>query len=562
MSTSPISLKNHPSTDGKKIAVGYCRVSTDEQAVNGLSIETQELMCRKAMTDDGYQILNVFKDEGKSGGTMHRFGIREIMRLVSAQEIQAVYSIHSDRIARNTLDYLQFRKLLREKAVILKCLYQPVSDDSAASRTMDTVMASFNEMQRLVTSEKVKATLYEKAKAGYFPSVPPPGYLNVDNPDRNTERIARKIVVIDPKTAPLVKEFFKLYSTGNFNVYDLCDIMHEKGLRSRGGGKMSKSRLYDLLRNRFYLGEVSWGPIRNKDGKHKPIVDEFLFNQVQQILTAHNHHACRRRKYQWLLNGFLYCYRHEKRYTAEWHLVKNKRIAYYHCSNRNGCGKYSEQVQLEEKIAEKFKTLEFSPEFVERVIGKAKEIFHGRRKDYDQKRQALINQRTAFDARRKVMEDKLFDGVISDEEFTERRKEIVEELQGIEGRLSDLERSREVKVDEAQEILRFTKDIHQAYRQASPTLKRHYLGFFWKKFEIGDGVIIKSHPTLLFDELLKLKQAFFKHEENTKAEIANVSSAVIIMNTELPGQDSNLRPIAYVLSIVTNGTDYIITVLI
>jgi len=525
--------QNCESLESQKIAVGYCRVSTDEQADNGLSIEVQEQMCRKSMADDGYKILDVFLDEGKSGGTMQRAGIREIVRLVTEQKIQAIYTIHSDRIARNTLDYLQFRQLLREKGVILKCLYQPLSDDSAASRTMDTVMASFNEMQRLVTSEKVKSTLYAKVKAGHYPTTPPAGYMNIENPDKDTDRVSRKIIVQDPKTAPLIKEFFKLYSTGNFNVYDLCDIIYEKGLRSRRGGKMSPSRLYDLLRNRFYLGEVVWGPVHNKDGKHKALIDESLFNKVQTIIDAHNHHACRRRKYQWLLNGFVYCYKHEKRFTAEWHTIGNRRLAYYHCPNKSGCGKYSEQVDLEARVAEKFKELEFSPEFTKSIIDKARIKFYDRRKEYDQRHQALINQRTAFDARRKTMEDKLFDGVISDDEFKERRGEVGKELRSIEGQLLELERGRDIKLDEAQEILLFAKDTYKAYEQASPTLKRHFLGFFWQRFEVTDGVIIKSTPTLLFAELLKLKQAYYKTTEskNSKGIIENKS--VILTNVEL-----------------------------
>src|ERR1035437_4867030 len=83
--------ENNKLTENHKIAVGYCRVSTDEQADNGLSIEVQEQVCRKVMIDDGCKILNILKDEGKSGGSMERKGIREIMRLVAAQEIQAVY---------------------------------------------------------------------------------------------------------------------------------------------------------------------------------------------------------------------------------------------------------------------------------------------------------------------------------------------------------------------------------------------------------------------------------------------------------------------------------------
>ena len=325
----------------KQRGVGYCRVSTDDQAKNGLSMDVQADICKKTMTDDGVKIVEIVSDDGKSGGSMKRAGMTKVVDMVKNEEVDFVYTVHSDRIARNTLDYLVFRELLRKHNVELKCIYQPIQDDSATSRTMDTVMASFNEMHRLVTSEKVKETLNAKAKAGYFPSVPPPGYKNIDNPDNTADRLAKKIVAKDLETAPLIREFFKLYATGNFNVYDLRDIMHAKGLRSRRGGKMSPSRLYDLLRNRFYLGEVHWGDTHNKDGKHQPLIDDDLFNQVQSILAAHNSHACRRRKYTWLLNGFLYCYHHEKRYTAEWHL--NKKIAYYHCTNKSGCGKYAEQ---------------------------------------------------------------------------------------------------------------------------------------------------------------------------------------------------------------------------
>jgi len=225
------------------------------------------------------------------------------------------------------------------------------------------------------------------------------------------------------------------------------------------------------------------------------------------------------------LNGFLYCYKHEKRYTAEWHL--NKKLAYYHCTNRSGCGKYSEQKQMEEKIADKFKDIEFSKEFTDKIIEKARAIFYERRKNYDKKRQGLVNQKTPLEARRRVMEDKLFDGVISDEEFTERKKELNENIERIDEQLVELRTKQEIKVDIAQEILLFTRDINKAYQKASLPLKRHYLGFFWQKFEISDGLIIKSHPTPLFAELLKLEQVNLKSLRSHKPKGNNVSNEVI-----------------------------------
>lgn len=517
----------------QKIAVGYCRVSTDEQANNGLSIDVQELVCRKSMEEDGYGILKVIKDEGISGGSLKRKGIQEVISLVEQGKIHAVYAIHSDRIARNTLDHLQLRDLLRKKDVILKFVYQPMSDDSAASRTMDTVMASFNEMQRLVTSEKVKATLYRKAEAGYFPSIPPPGYVNAKNPDPFADRIAQKIIIPEPTQGPLITELFKLYATGSYSVLELNDLLYKKGLRTKNGTQLSGSRLYDLLKNRLYIGEVSWGKGKCTHGKHKPLIDEYTFNKVQSMLAEKNKNACRRRKYEWLLNGFLYCYKHSLRYTAEWHL--GKKIAYYHCTNRSGCGKYSEQVALEEAIAEKFKELEFSTEFISLVIEKAQAIFLERRTSYDRKRQGLVNLRTAYENRRRVAEDKLFAGVIADDDFTRVRAEIKKEIDAIDGQIKELEGQQEVKLDVAQEILLLTRDIYQSYTQAPQKLKKSYLGFFWERFEVSDGLIIKSVPSKLFAELLKLEQATLKTIKNKKLQKASVSNEVIIKPLMLRG---------------------------
>ncbi len=510
-----------------KYAASYIRVSTQDQ-LNGLSIEVQEKLCQRRAEEAGYKVSEVLDDGGISGHNDNRPGLHRLKELITTKKITAIVALSSERLFRNTRSHLDFMECVFTYGVHLLYVNGATPENNASSRMQDTVLASMNQFYRDQISDKVKGVLYEKAKMGYYPSRPPAGYMNVPNPDKNAERMAQKLVVPDPNTAPFIKEMFTLYATGNFNVYDLCDIMYEKGLRSRKDGKISPSRLHDMLRSRFYIGELVWGPISNIEGKHEPIIDEAAFNQVQMILTARNHHACRRRKYQWLLNGYLYCYKHDNRYTAEWHTIGNRRIAYYHCANKSGCGKYSEQVDLEAKVAEKFKDLEFSPAFIKEVIAEAKATFNEQRKGYDKKKQGLINQRTAFDRRRKVMEDKLFDGVIGDDDFKKNRAEVMAEIQRIEVKLSDLEKSREVRVDEAEQILRFTKNIYDAYQKASPDLKRHYLGFFWSRFEVSDKVIITSTPSLLFAELLKLKHAIFRRSETQKHKGLNRSNKVIL----------------------------------
>ncbi len=94
-------------------------------------------------------------------------------------------------------------------------------------------------------------------------------------------------------------------------------------------------------------------------------------------------------------------------------------------------------------------------------------------------------------------------------------------------------------MDLAQEVLRFTRNVFQAYKKASPALKRHYLGFFWERFEVEDGVIINSCLSPLFKELLRLEQATYNSEKPKKPIENNESSLVILNLPELPNPDLN-----------------------
>lgn len=336
-------------------------------------------------------------------------------------------------------------------------------------------------------------------------------------------------MVPDPEKGPLLKKAFELYATGNFNVFDICDVMYEKGLKTKYGKKIGHSRMYDTLKNRFYLGEVRWGSVHLKKGKHEPLMDEDLFNRVQEVLAMKNGHACRRRKHDWLLNGFLRCHNHQCRYTAEWHLKKT--LGYYHCT-KGGCGKNIEITKMEGMVEDKFKDIEFSQEFVDLVIERAKSIFYQRRKIYEDKKKTLVNQKTAFETKRTIAEEKMFNGIISDADLKRILGEIAEGLENIDSRIHKLEKERGLNVDIAQQVLNLSRDIYDSYEKASFKLKREYLGFFWEKFEVIDGLIIKSVPSPLFSELLKLEKVFYK-SENRRNPLKITGSSHVIKSSQL-----------------------------
>lgn len=299
-------------------AAAYIRVSTEDQT-NGLSLPVQTKLCEKRAQEAGYAVIETLGDPGVSGKKIKRPGLERLRELITSQRISAVVALSSDRLFRNSLGHHELMNLIRKHDIKILYVNQASPDESAAAILSDAVIANINQFYSDQISEKVKGTLYAKVQVGHFPTVPPPGYLNADNPDPNADRLSRKIIVPDPVAAPLITELFQLYATGVYSVYDLTEMMNKRGLRSHKDYELSPSRVYDLLRNRMYLGEVRWGKAYNKNGKHKPLTDEPTFNQVQVVLDTNNHKACRRRKYQWLLSGFVYCANHQKRYVAEWH---------------------------------------------------------------------------------------------------------------------------------------------------------------------------------------------------------------------------------------------------
>jgi len=305
-------------TKTQKLSAVYIRVSTQDQ-LDGLSLGVQEKLCRKRSEDEGYKVLEVLGDEGISGHKESRPGMNRLKELITYQKISAIVALSSDRLYRNSKSHIDLMELIRKHDIRLIYINQASPEDNAASIMTDSMLANVNQFYRDQISDKVKGALYARVEAGYFPTLPPPGYSNTNNPNPNADRIAQRIVVPHPIMAPLITELFQLYATGVYSVYDLTDTMNERGLRSHKGYKLSPSRLYDLLKNRFYIGEIRWGKSFCKRGKHEPLIDEATFNQVQIVLETKNHKACRRRKYQWLLTGFLYCAHHNKRYVAEWH---------------------------------------------------------------------------------------------------------------------------------------------------------------------------------------------------------------------------------------------------
>ena len=96
-------------------ALIYSRVSTDEQAETGHSIETQVVLCDRFARDNGYIVTGVYKDPGKSATNMKRPGLQDLLlRCEEDSSVNAVLVQDTDRMARSVNDHFSIKTLLKK----------------------------------------------------------------------------------------------------------------------------------------------------------------------------------------------------------------------------------------------------------------------------------------------------------------------------------------------------------------------------------------------------------------------------------------------------------------
>lgn len=101
------------------LTVAYCRVSTEEQAEEGHSIEAQAQRLQSYAELPGIGPVTVIEDPGRSGKNMERAGLQQVLAMVEAGHVAHVPVWRLDRLSRNPVDLILLADQLRRSNVAL-----------------------------------------------------------------------------------------------------------------------------------------------------------------------------------------------------------------------------------------------------------------------------------------------------------------------------------------------------------------------------------------------------------------------------------------------------------
>ncbi|MGH8694467.1 MAG: recombinase family protein, partial [Burkholderiales bacterium] len=326
--------------DARSDAVGYLRVSSLGQVETdfnpeGISLPAQRKAITARAKELGAVIVNEFTDPGKSAKSIeHRDAFREMIAYLKANpNVRYVIVYALSRFARNRYDDAVMMMTLDKLGVTLISATEKNLDASPAGRAMHGMIAVFNEYQVLVSGEDIKYKMGQKAKNGGTLGVAKIGYKNVRI---NYEGREVRTVDVDPERAPFVTMAFELYATGNYTFRELRDALtdaglHTKGNRRYGPGPISLHSLGNMLRDRYYLGHVTYDGIEYP-GRHEPLITRELYDKVQKVLYTERNAGTRERVHDHYLKGTIWCTRCHRRLILRPSTSKTgQRYFYYIC---------------------------------------------------------------------------------------------------------------------------------------------------------------------------------------------------------------------------------------
>jgi len=154
-------------------AIGYIRVSTEDQAREGISLDNQEAKIKAYATLNGLDLTEIIKDAGISGKTLNRPGIAKVLKMIEAREIEAIIVYKLDRLSRKTLDNLTLIESFDSNGLAFHSIMEKIDTKSAQGRFFLTILSALAQMERDLIAERTRDALaHKKTKREWTVRIP------------------------------------------------------------------------------------------------------------------------------------------------------------------------------------------------------------------------------------------------------------------------------------------------------------------------------------------------------------------------------------------------------
>ena len=186
----------------------YIRVSTEEQAMHGISLIAQEDSLVRYAQDRGYKIVGIYRDEGNSARkpVSKRPVMLQLLEDVKSGKIDRILFTKFDRWSRNVREYHNVQEILEAHNVTWQATLEDYDTLSANGRLRVNIMLSVNESEADRDSERIKFVFEGKRQRKEWCFTGGPGQWPYGYMPQLIDGVKR--CVKNPDTEPIVQDFW------------------------------------------------------------------------------------------------------------------------------------------------------------------------------------------------------------------------------------------------------------------------------------------------------------------------------------------------------------------
>lgn len=492
--------------------VMYCRKSSESDERQIQSLPDQITNLTKLIRAQELNLAGEVLQESRTAKIPGRPIFNQLIQMIEEGKANGIVLLNPSRLSRNTVDTGRIIYLMDQGKLLEVVTPYQTFKNNPNDKFMLNLLCSQAKLENDNKSVNVKEALKLKAERGVFPGKARPGYKNNHEKPQGLRDISAH-----PIYFPLMRKLFDLALTGNYSIERLVVEAGKLGIRSSKSGKaICKSWMHRLLRDPFYTGRFIYGGKIYK-GQHPAILTDEEFNLIQDIVDGRS--KGRQQKHDFALNGIIRCGECQYCITAEKHTKKYKNgtsqtFAYYHCTKKgnNQCSQpYTPESKLEGQFASELTQLELdrdSLEWVYEALELTKEKDNDVTKDsYEALKKALdgVNKRIDNLIALKISPDNSDGSLLSDYEFSDRKRGLLEEKEQITQQLSQIDPDNSEWVELAKDSFDFGQLAYERFTNGDSEDKK---------------VIFKtvgSNPILLDQNLqFQLRKLFFYYKKGVK----------------------------------------------
>jgi site-specific DNA recombinase len=251
----------------------YTRVSTDDQAREGFSLDAQKERLAAYCEAQGWEIVDYYIDDGHSGRSIKRPQYQRMMAEKDRWDMILVMKM--DRIHRNSKNFMTMMEDLEKWGKKFTSMNESLDTSNAVGRFVVDIIQRIAQLESEQIGERTYMGMAQKAESGdgLLGFNPPYGYS-----------IKEEDLAIIEGEATVVREVFSSYLSGR-KMKQIAEDLNRRDIHTRRGNEWTIFSISRLLRNPAYAGFRRWDGIMVKTS-HEAIIQIPMFNEVQKLLAS------------------------------------------------------------------------------------------------------------------------------------------------------------------------------------------------------------------------------------------------------------------------------------